>query len=238
MEQIYTIPVNEAFDDSRDNPECGCPLCTLYRRLEENELSLILGASMMEPDVRVATNRDGFCHTHFSMMQTRKNRLGLALMLGSHLDELAGALFPTGLAAIGGTAKAERRMSELESSCYVCSRISFSICRMIETVILLWEKDGAFRVKFAAQPHFCLPHGRALLSLAEKKLARRDRGEFTGVLEGLQKRYLDSLREDIGAFCRAFDYRSEGEVTPGSRTAIDRAVRFLSGKEGREIKPC
>ena len=26
MERIYTIPVNEAFDDSRDHPECGCPL--------------------------------------------------------------------------------------------------------------------------------------------------------------------------------------------------------------------
>ena len=46
MEQIYTIPVNEAFDAAD-----GCPFCALWRKLEENELDLILGASMMEPDV-------------------------------------------------------------------------------------------------------------------------------------------------------------------------------------------
>ena len=27
MEQIYTIPVNEAFEASRDDPACGCPMC-------------------------------------------------------------------------------------------------------------------------------------------------------------------------------------------------------------------
>ena len=45
MEQIYTIPVNEAFEASASDASCGCPLCTLYRKLEENELELILGAS-------------------------------------------------------------------------------------------------------------------------------------------------------------------------------------------------
>ena len=41
MEQNYTIPINEAFEASRDRPACGCPLCALYRRLEENELDLV-----------------------------------------------------------------------------------------------------------------------------------------------------------------------------------------------------
>ena len=64
MEQIYTIPVNEAFEASAADPSLGCPLCALYRKLEENELDLILGASMMEPDVRILTNEMGFCPTH------------------------------------------------------------------------------------------------------------------------------------------------------------------------------
>ena len=88
MEQIYTIPVNEAFEASAADPACGCAFCALYRKLEENELDLILGASMMEPDVRIKTNKQGFCKTHYDMMFVRKNRLGLALMLESHLDEL------------------------------------------------------------------------------------------------------------------------------------------------------
>lgn len=55
MEQIYTIPVNEAFEAGAADPSCGCPICALYRKLEEDELDLILGASMMEPDVRIRT---------------------------------------------------------------------------------------------------------------------------------------------------------------------------------------
>ena len=36
MEQIYTIPVHEAFEAGAADPACGCPMCALYRRLEEN----------------------------------------------------------------------------------------------------------------------------------------------------------------------------------------------------------
>ena len=64
METIYTIPVNEAFEASAADSSCGCPFCTLYNKLEDDELELILGASMMEPDVRIQTNKEGFCRTH------------------------------------------------------------------------------------------------------------------------------------------------------------------------------
>ena len=88
MEQIYTIPVNEAFEESAADASCGCPFCRLFNKLEDDELDLILGASMMEPDVRIQTNREGFCRTHYDMMFVRKNRLGMALTLESHLAEL------------------------------------------------------------------------------------------------------------------------------------------------------
>ena len=99
MEQIYTIPVNEAFEAAAEDHALGCPICALYNKLEDNELDLILGASMMEPDVRIQTNKEGFCRTHYDMMLTRKNRLGMALTLESHLNELRsetkhGALIP------------------------------------------------------------------------------------------------------------------------------------------------
>ena len=57
MEKIYTIPVNEAFDRSATDKACGCPFCALYNMLEQNELDAVLGASMMEPDVRIETNK-------------------------------------------------------------------------------------------------------------------------------------------------------------------------------------
>lgn len=238
MERIYTIPVNEAFDDSRDHHDVGCPLCTLYRRLEEDELSLILGASMMEPDVRVRTNREGFCPRHFTAMLKRKNRLGLALMLESHLNELAPALFPRGLAAVGGREKAATRLSELEKDCYVCSRIEFSLSRMIETVALLYEEDAAFREKFRAQPHFCLPHYRRLLSVARDRLTKKARADFCREIGEVEERWFSSLASDVSAFCRSFDYRAEEPLTEEQKSSVERAVKGLSGLEGREVKPC
>ena len=34
MEQIYTIPVNEAFEASAADKDCGCPFCALFNKLE------------------------------------------------------------------------------------------------------------------------------------------------------------------------------------------------------------
>ena len=68
MEQIYTIPVNEAFEKGQQDESRGCPFCRLHRMLELNELDLILGASMMEPDVRQKTNEQGFCPDHYTKM--------------------------------------------------------------------------------------------------------------------------------------------------------------------------
>ena len=64
MEQIYTIPVNEAFDEIGAKAELGCPFCLLHKKLQNDELDIILGASMMEPDIRKMTNVQGFCHSH------------------------------------------------------------------------------------------------------------------------------------------------------------------------------
>jgi hypothetical protein len=50
------IPVNEAFDAVGERPECGCPFCVLYKKLQNDEIDIILGASMMEPDIRIKTN--------------------------------------------------------------------------------------------------------------------------------------------------------------------------------------
>ena len=115
MEQIYTIPVNEAFEASAADKSCGCPFCSLYRKLENDELDLILGASMMEPDVRIRTNKTGFCRTHYDMMFVRKNRLGMALTLESHLDHVQKELRDGGICGGVGN-KPGNRISEIEQT--------------------------------------------------------------------------------------------------------------------------
>lgn len=234
VEQLYTIPVNEAFDGATEEGTCICPMCTLYDRLEENELDLILGASMMEPDVRQKTNVQGFCHRHYGNMFHRKNRLGLALMLESHLAEIEKSLSDDGLSALfsGVGTGPMKKLDRLEGSCYVCNRIEGHFTRMFDTVLLLWCEDSAFRRKLAAQKYFCLPHYRRLLALAKTTLSKKAFPDFYAALSQVERAYLSALSEDVSWFCKKFDYRYADEPWKNAKDAVERSIRFLSGNEG------
>ena len=84
QEQIYQIPVNDAFGQKEH-----CPLCVLRKELEDNFIDFYLGPSLMEADHRLVTNQKGFCHKHLlKLYDSQKNRLGLGLMLHTHLLDL------------------------------------------------------------------------------------------------------------------------------------------------------
>lgn len=211
-ETIYTIPVNEAFDECSESEIAECPLCRLYNKFEADELDLILGASMMEPDVRIKTNKEGFCRLHYDMMLERKNRLGMALMLQSHLGELADSFEHTGIASLFTSAGAELagRLESLEKSCYICGRIDHSFEKLLDNIIYLWENDAAFRKKLQSQKMFCLPHFRMLSEQSAKRLSKKNQKEFCSSVKTVTKSYFDLLRGDIDHFCRKFDYRFPG----------------------------
>ena len=226
MEQIYTIPVNEAFEASAADKSCGCPFCALYNKLENDELELILGASMMEPDVRIRTNKTGFCRTHYDMMFVRKNRLGMALTLESHLDQLKKELRDGGLGGGMGN-KPIKRIGELENTCYVCERIAFNFEHMVETAVLLWNTDPDFPKKLEAQPYFCLPHYKMFLQYGQNKLPKKRVQEFAKTVEAIEERYLDELREDVSWFCKKFDSRYNEEPWYNSKDSVERSIKFL-----------
>ena len=226
MEQIYTIPVSEAFEKSAADKNCGCPFCTLYNKLECDELALILGASMMEPDVRIKTNEKGFCRTHYDMMFVRKNRLGMALTLESQLDALTRELKDGGLSG-GSGKKPISRIEALESSCYVCERISFNFGHMVETAVLLWQGDDVFPEKLRAQPYFCLPHYKMMLKYAGQRLGKKQLKEFVGDCEAIQNKYIEELKDDVSWFCKKFDYRYDAEPWYNSKDAVERSIKFL-----------
>ena len=69
-EDICSIPINDIF-----GPKDGCPFCRMRDMLEDRMATYITGAAMMEPDVRVETNRLGFCKTHFDQILQRGSRL-------------------------------------------------------------------------------------------------------------------------------------------------------------------
>ena len=229
MEKIYTIPVNEAFSKSAEDKSCGCAMCSLERMLEANELDIILGAAMMEPDIRIKTNRAGFCARHYDKMFEMKNRLGLALMLESHLDEWKEKLKPGGIKGIATTPDKRGGMIEgLSSTCYVCERAAFHFEKMNETAVILWDTEKEFREKFAAQPYICLEHYTKLVEYAKKRLSKKRYAEFGAAIDELVFGYYDKLREDVKWFIKKFDYRYDEEPWGDAKDAVERAIKFLS----------
>ena len=233
MEQIYTIPVNEAFDRSRAEPSVGCPFCALYRKLQEDELEIILGASMMEPDIRIKTNEQGFCLTHFQAMLGRRRRLGMGLILESHLAEVKKKIqkSPKDLVMGPGTAALSSLLS-LEGDCYVCGRADKNLSMMVATAVYLWGADSAFLEKFKAQPYFCLPHFRMMADYAKKKMNKKLFADFYECSHRIVMAYLESLENDVSWFCKKFDYRYDEEPWYNSKDSIERAIRFLAGDDG------
>ena len=226
MDMNFTIPVNEAFEASAADASCGCPFCALYRKLEENELDLILGAAMMEPDIRIKTNKAGFCRTHYDMMFVRKNRLGMALTLESHLAELREEIRDGGFGGGQGN-KPIKRIEALESTCYVCDRIKNNFEHMIDTAVYLWETDPDFSKKLKAQPYFCLPHYRKVLAYGQRRLGKKRQPEFAKACAGVVEPYFEELQKDVSWFCKKFDYRYDKEPWYNSKDAVERAFKFL-----------
>ena len=87
-QDICTIPISEVFEVND-----GCPICRMRETVEKHLIYYIMGAAMMEPDVRIETNRLGFCERHFDMMLANRGRLQLALVLESHIAEINKNIF-------------------------------------------------------------------------------------------------------------------------------------------------
>ena len=82
-EKLYAIPVNDAF-----SKDCECPVCAMYKELENNAVEYTMGPSYMEDDIRLTTDKIGFCARHMQMMYDFENRLGLALIMDTHMKNM------------------------------------------------------------------------------------------------------------------------------------------------------
>ena len=218
-EKIYTIPVNESFDRYE-----GCPVCHLHDTQESNELDIMLGGAMMEPDIRIQTNKLGFCGDHLQKLYDKGNRLSLALILQTHLTELTDKCFKK-KGSLRGDAST---LDEMVNSCYICNRLDRNMNNFFATIFYLYRAEPEFREKLQKQPYFCLHHYTELLNRAPKSLHKKEIDDFFTDLKGVEKAYVEKLNEDIDWFCKKFDYRFKDEDWKDSKDAVERVVKFLT----------
>lgn len=238
-EKIYTIPVNEAFDEGD-----GCPFCRLMHGLEEQRCAYTLGASMMEPDARAVTNALGFCEKHFKMIFEQPNKLSLALVLETHLEEVRGKMRLAGAALVredikkGGIFKKKNTASgdtlctaiaSAVSDCAVCRHVKSTMERYFDVFFYMWDKDTQFMAKFDNCSGVCLPHYRELLQKSGQYLKEERAKQFAADLYTKQCTLFDTLQEDIHKFTLKFDYRNKDMPWDSAKDAPKRVIEYLSG---------
>lgn len=232
-EEIYTIPVNDAFKE-----KCECPLCHLYRKLERESVDFVLGPSYMESDIRGFTNEHGFCRKHFLQIYAEPNRLGVALMMESHMKKIREDIKKH---AVRGPKVSKfslkKQPSEeglstytnhLLNDCYICQRVDGFFNRYLDTLFYLWKKEPEFKEKFSSSNGFCLQHFGILYDLAPKHLKQLALDEFTELLVKLQEENFDRVIGDIDWFITKFDYRFEKEPWKNSKDAIVRSIEKVA----------
>lgn len=225
-ETICTIPINDIF-----LPRDGCPFCRMEKMLEDQYVSFITGDAMMEPSIRIETNKKGFCHRHFSQMLLRGQKLPNALILESHLQEIADNYMPKKLKGRPDKKQLDELKKEL-NACYVCDRIKRDMRHFSATIFVEWAKqDGHFRKLYNEQPFICLKHYDFIMeaALAKGGLPSKYIPDFYAETAALSKNYLMSLKDDITHFCSMFDYRSKGREWGASKDSIERSIAYLTG---------
>ena len=237
-EQIHTIPVNEAFD-SQDE----CPFCFSERTAEQRVIRYVAGngASYMEPDVRLATDRTGFCRHHMKKLYDYGNALGNALMLQTHL---AGIIEEFRYEKDNFQAPAKKslfsrkkvqeeesyyqRLRQKVDSCYICEKIDYNTERYMATFFMLL-KELEFRTKVENCKGFCLHHFAQLLAAAEKDLPNTHREWFYKTVFDLMDEHLVRVKEDLDWFVAKHDYRNTSAPWNNAQDAVPRTMQKLEG---------
>ena len=222
-EQLYTIPLMDAFrvDDE-------CPFCYIERNLEQHALDFVLGpeASYMQDDIRFETDKVGFCREHLHKMFTYGNPLGSALILETHLKTKSKELkeemknyssnvktsfmdrFRKDASSSKDGNNVSRWIHTEESSCYVCNYIKKEYDRYMATFFVLFKRNEPDFIDLVKSGKgFCIHHFAEILDAAPLYLNEKEQKELRDILFPQMEENLERILEEIDWFQKKFDYR-------------------------------
>lgn len=234
-DHIHTIPVLDALREPQT-----CAFCVMAEKLERDAIQFIMGPAYMEDDVRMETNKVGFCKRHLSAMYAEQNRLGLGLMLHTHMQQINSDILRIvkgrvpvsffGKDQSNTVGKLKAHLQKTHKSCYVCRKVESTFERYIDTFFHIWNKGGDAAKLISSQKGYCVPHFIKLLEAAEK-LGRGKREKFLDEVLPSQQAFLLEMENDLGWFVEKFDHRNSDEPWKNSKDALPRTIDLLGGKD-------
>ncbi len=247
-EKLYTMEVMEALEQDDE-----CPCCHLERKIEQDTISFVLGASYMEDDIRAATDQAGFCRHHTKMMFDYGNSLGNAWILKTRMEYVrkqfsaqsrgrmtapsskgrSSFLFKRRKpgAGAGTEEKGENWMRASEHTCYVCQRFEETYGRILKTFLHLLRTEPEFLSKLLESKGFCLPHFGDLYEACERELSPQEAEKILPALHQLMEQNLNRIQADIDWFIDKFDYRNQDADWRTSKDAVQRTMQKLVGTD-------
>jgi len=218
----------------------------MQKNLERSVIQFALSPAYMEDDLRQQTNKLGFCRKHMDAMYKEQNRLGLALMLHTHIQEICknvGNITANrrplpflGKDPNAVLPKLQEYLGKTHASCYVCKRVDDTFNRYIDTFFHLWSKGGDDAKLIESQDGYCLPCFVTIITAAEKSLGRGKRDKFMDFFLPQWQKFATELAGDLDWFIQKFDHRFANEPWKNSKDALPRAMNFLAGREEDSTK--
>lgn len=232
-EKIYTIPINEAFEQ-----EGFCPFCYIYKKLEREAVEYTLGPAMMEPDFRIFTNERGFCRNHMRELHGLRNALSLALVEDTHLDVVKGffeeALVPEKKSLFKKEKSRKEifaeKLNKVSASCAVCDKVNKTFSDYIETFVFMLKTEKDFPQKVVQSDGFCLEHFAKIAEVACNKLSNSEFDKYFVPIIEKQKLRVEGYHSDVKKFEESFDYRNAGKPLEVPKDTLLKAGYLLNGE--------
>ncbi len=232
-EKIYTIPINEALDETT-----FCPFCYIHKKLEKSAVEYTLGPAMMEPDFRVYTNERGFCQKHMRDLQGCRNALSLSLVIDTHMD-IVEAVFEEGLQpekkSLFKKEKSKKevfadKLKKLSGACAVCEKVEKTFSDYVETFVFMLKTEKDFPDKVLKSDGFCTEHFAKLVEVACANLSDSDFEKTFVPIIRKQKERVEKYHSDIKTFETSFDYRNAGKPLNVPKDTVLKAGYLLNGE--------
>ena len=236
MPKLEISRVHDAYAQSG-----SCPLCVLMDSVERTYLLSFQHSRVMEPNVRVKTNDVGFCPDHLGKLYQGESKLGLALVMLTHLQEktpdlhaaLDGAIEAARTGARERSKRIQKIVGSLESlrdSCFICHLLTQDLTRYTWTILYLWRKDPTFPQVYGASRGFCLSHFCKVLAAASDILRGEPLSRWLQETVPLMKKALDGLEKDLLAFTQLHQAGNRSLGTDEERNALARTVQMFAGR--------
>lgn len=216
---LDTIPVWDAFGNERRMP----PVRHKAKR-RSHICAKLSGRLRHGADVRLEVNQKGFCARHFAQMLSLNNRLGLALITHTHMQQATGKRqAPAPRAGLFSRRSVPAQEAE---SCILCDRLNATMDRYLYTVLHLFGTDESFRETFSASKGFCMPHARALADMAAQALPTKKRRRFPTRWMRCKKRTSNGWNRSCFGLHRSLTFATR--TSPGATARTHPNAPFLS----------